>query len=125
MAHPAHSQPRLTGDGWRQPLLFREETLLFLLASLLDLALTWHLLLHQDIEFVETNPFARFFLYGWGLQGLVAFKLALVAFITLLCHVIAHFRAQTARRVMQFGALVVSAVVIYSIVLLYNAHSLV
>ena len=101
------------------------ETVLFLVASILDFCLTFVLLTHPQIEFLESNPLARYLLYGWGVQGMIVFKFLLVAFITLTCHYIARTRLDVARRVLRFGVLAVSAVVVYSLGLLSYATFLV
>ena len=69
----------------RSWIRLERETCLFALASALDFLMTWSLLGFQaaadDVEFVESNPVARFFLTNWGLIGLVGFKLAMVCAI--------------------------------------------
>jgi Domain of unknown function (DUF5658) len=89
----------------------------FTIASLLDFLMTWILLDHQnserDFKFVESNPVAGYFLGSWGFLGLLGFKFGMVALIAAVCLVIAGRRFDTARRVLQFAALVCSLVVMY------------
>ena len=118
-------EPPLLAPLWKHLFLkafpLEGETVLFLIASVLDLCLTFVLLTHPEIEFVESNPLARYFLYGWGIEGMIVFKFLLVGFITAMCHFIARTRLDVARRVLRFGVVAVSAVVVYSLGLLSYA----
>jgi hypothetical protein len=102
----------------RRWVRLERETCLFALASALDFLMTWSLLGFQgpsdEVEFVESNPVACFFLSNWGLIGLVGFKLAMVCVIAAVCQAIASRRIGAARRVLQFAALAASLVVVYS-----------
>ena len=104
----------------RNRLPLEGETAVFILASTLDAMLTRYLLLSgsSDTWFVESNPIPRYFLESWGLEGLDYFKFALVAFVTLICQIIARSKLDVARRVLNFASLLVMAVVLYSIVLM-------
>ena len=101
-----------------RPLPLRLETSLFVVASALDVGVTAYLLNHQQIEFGESNPVARFFLEGWGLMGMVAFKATLVAIVAITCQLIARLKLDVAKRVLYFSTLLVTAVVLYSVGLL-------
>ena len=48
--------------------------LLFILLSLVDLALTWWLLAHSYGQVYEANPVARWWLMRYGAAGLAGFK---------------------------------------------------
>ncbi|MBX9638177.1 MAG: DUF5658 family protein [Mycobacteriaceae bacterium] len=106
----------------RQALPLEAETALFILASLMDFVMTWLLLNFQSesgrVWFVESNPVARYFLYSWGFDGLIAFKFAAVALVVVICQVIARSRPPVARKLLQFATVAVMAVVVYSAVLL-------
>lgn len=109
----------------RKPLLIRSlplerETSFFILASALDALLTYVLL--QGEHFVEANPVARFFLYHWGIQGMVYFKFAMVAFVCVIAQVIAARRHETARRLLYAATLIVASVVVYSMYL-FASHA--
>ena len=98
------------------------ETALFILASTLDMVMTWYLIYHRTTDspifFVESNPIPRYFLYSWGFDGLVYFKFFLVGLVSLICQIIARRRIDIARRVLLFATVIVMGVVIYSVVLM-------
>lgn len=100
------------------------ETSLFVLASALDFLMTWLLLNYQGggehIEFVESNFVARYFLYSWGFNGLIGFKVASVSLVAVICQVIARRRFEVARRLLQFATVAAMVVVVYSVVLLFR-----
>ena len=100
-------------------LPLERETTLFILASALDVFMTWILLYYyRSHGYVESNPIAQFFLDSWGIRGMVYFKFALVAFVVFVCQVIALKREDIASRILKFGTVVVACVVIYSFTLL-------
>ena len=110
-------------SAWRivvrplQPL--ERETSLFLLVSGLDLLITC-LLLGVSVQggfkltFYECNPIADFFLHRWGIEGFVSFKLFMMIFIATIVQIIAREMLETARKVINFGNVVVAVVVIYA-----------
>jgi hypothetical protein len=115
---------RPASSGFLGPVVFEAETILYLLLSVADLWMT-HFLLRQNVEnlqFVESNPVARYFLDHWGLKGMVYFKFGMVAFIVVLTQIIARYRPFTARLVLLFAILMMIYVVVYS-VRLYAAHA--
>lgn len=119
-------QTSATG-GWRffvhESLPLERETGYFILASALDLMLTWLMLSYEGhTRFVESNVVAQYFLYSWGLRGLAGFKFGTVAFVAVLCQVIARKRLEIARRLLVFATIAATAVVLYSAVLLVR-HS--
>lgn len=101
------------------PLPLDTETTRFVLVSALDVIVTW--LLIRQPDFTEANPIALFFINHWGVKGMVWFKFGLVAFVCVLTQVIARRKPETARRLMNFAALVAGAVVLYSLTL-YLRH---
>ena len=104
----------------RLPLEF--ETLLFIVASALDVFMTRYLITHgpsgNHLSFVEGNPIARYFLDSWGPDGLMWFKFALVGLVSVICQVIARRKINVARRLLYFATVMVMGVVIYSFVLM-------
>jgi hypothetical protein len=104
--------------GGRMP----REMMVFVLASVLDVFMTYILLSagtdpKTRMYFVESNPIARFFLDGWGVKGLIYFKFGMVAFVSIIVQIIATKRLETARWVLRFATTVVACVVIYSLML--------
>ena len=115
---------RLFFWGFRQKLPLETETTIFILVNVLDFAMTWWMLLHREMglgNFYESNPVARYFLDHWGVKGLLLFKMAVVAFVCVIAQIVATKREASARFLLVVGALVVSAVVIYSLKL-FLAH---
>ncbi|MEW4529382.1 MAG: DUF5658 family protein [Maioricimonas sp. JB045] len=106
---------------FRQQLPLEHETAMFVLVNVLDFFATWRLLTHGqpgDRVFVESNPIARYFLYGWGpVKGMLMFKLALVLIVCGIAQIIAIWKPETASRLLNFGTLAVGAVVVYSVTL--------
>ena len=97
------------------------ETAWFILASALDFAMTYIMLQHQEVQFVESNPIALFFINHWGIKGLLCFKLSVVAFVSLICQIIARHNLQLGRKVLIAGTAIVGTVVVYSILLHQSA----
>lgn len=98
------------------------KALFFTLLSGADFALTRHLLQIGDDSFYEWNGAARWCLdqFGWG--GLAAFKAVVVASVLALAYWIYRYRSKIGHRVLTFGCLTVSVVVLYSIYLVAEAH---
>ncbi len=108
---------------FRRELPLQRESSLFLLVSALDVFMTYLLLAHSGEEgggprFYESNPVARTFMFYWGVRGLVYFKFAMVAVVEVIAQIVALKRVETARRLLEFGTVVVGGVVIYSLTLL-------
>lgn len=106
-------------DGWvHRSLPLERETATFVLASSLDVLMTYLLVHHGRGTFCESNPVAAWILAQWGFDGMVYFKFALVALVTINCQVIARSRLYVARRLLHFATLIVTGVVLYSTALL-------
>ena len=97
------------------PLPLQNETSVFILVSVLDIFTTYALLRFGGHE---ANPIANFFLRRWNVQGMVFFKMALVAFVAVLSQIIARRNLARASQVLNLGTIVVTAVVLYSVYLL-------
>lgn len=96
------------------------ETWIYPSLGAVDIALTYVLIGYYG--HVEGNPIARYFVDGWGLKGMIWFKLGMVSVILGIVHYIAQTRLQTARRVAQFAVATVTFVVCYSIMLIVNSR---
>ena len=94
------------------------------MASTLDVIMTWYLVTHSTegshTWFVESNPVARYFMDSWGFDGLVYFKFGMVAVVSVICQLIARHKVEVARRVLYFATLMVTSVVVYSVVLMFQ-----
>lgn len=88
---------------------------LFTLLGLLDLFLTSHLLQFGGGQVYESNPIAGAFLRTYGLGGLVVFKLILTGLVDALAVVVAWHRPAFGGRILTFGCLATSGVVVYSV----------
>ena len=112
-------------DYWyvlfRRPLPLERETAAFILVNAFDVFMTYFLLRFiqgDGIRAVESNPIADLFFDGLTMKGMVFFKFTLVAVVTVITQIIARERVEVARKVLNFGTLIVVGVVIYSFLLL-------
>ena len=106
---------------WTVRLLY--ETSLFVAVSVFDILMTHRLI--RTGRFHESNPVAKFFYDHWDMQGMVAFKMTMVAFVVVVTQLIAHRHVQRATWVLRLAICVVSVVVIYSLLLLLRSRGLV
>jgi len=110
--------------GRKLPL--EAETTRFILVSALDVFMTYLALRYSEEGKTsrvigEGNAIAGYFINRWGIRGMVYFKFAGVTVVVLLAQIIAQHKMTSARRLLNFGSIVVSCVVIYSLVLLLKA----
>ena len=96
----------------RGNLPLERETCWFILVNALDVFMTFILLNLED--FVEANIVANYVLSRWGVRGMVYFKFAIVAFITVVAQLAAVKKLSTGRWLLNFGTLITGAVVVYS-----------
>jgi hypothetical protein len=87
---------------------------LFLFLSLIDLFLTWRLLLQSHGQVYESNPIAEWWLSRYGWAGLVAFKMAMAVAVAVLTTAISLARPRTGGRVLAFACTALLLVVAYS-----------
>jgi hypothetical protein len=87
---------------------------LFFLLSLIDLFLTWRLLLHGHGQVYEGNPIAEWWLSCYGWAGLAAFKIATALAVGVLTTAISLVRPRTGGRILVFACTAVLIVVAYS-----------
>jgi hypothetical protein len=121
MSHDQDRLPPQLRRVWRRWRAIETQASWFLLANFLDATFTWILLTrgvqsgNPQLVGMESNRIAAYFLNHWGLKGLFAYKLGLVVFVCLIGLAIALRQEQRARQVLNFGTLVVTGVVLYSI----------
>ncbi len=115
-----HRGPFWRGNFFTRQLPLQSETTVFILANALDVFVTYILLNFEG--FRESNSVANYFLLKYGFKGMVYFKFALVAFVTVIAQIVALHRPRTARYLLNAGSAVVLLVVFYSLWLFVN-HS--
>ncbi len=110
---------------WNHQLPLERETCVFILVNALDVFMTYLLLRTNQpgnsTRFFESNQIANYFIAGWGIKGMVYFKFGLVAVVTVIAQIVVRKKPETARYLLNFGSLVVAAVVIYSFMLYARA----
>lgn len=94
------------------------EKIMFVIANTMDIGMTSMLL--GTGQFIESNPIAAQILNDWGLTGMIAYKLIIVAMVMLIANIISIWKINTSKRLLHFGTLTVSGVVSYSILLMMN-----
>ena len=98
------------------------QTTMFILVNVLDFFMTYLLLVSG--MFRESNPVADYFLARWGpIKGMLYFKLGLVVFVCIITQLIALKDERKAAWVLNFGTILVSCVVVYSLSL-YLRHAI-
>jgi hypothetical protein len=117
-----HAQSE-SGNLLRRTLPLETETTRFILVSVLDIVMTYLVIRYShegrtDTLIGEGNPIPAMFISRWGIPGMVVFKMIIVAFVTVLAQVIARFSLLKARFMLNFGTVIVSCVVLYSLWLL-------
>ena len=98
---------------WVRKLPLETETCFFIFVNALDVFMTYVLLNHSP-EFQESNLLANYILSNWGFRGMIYFKFALVAFVTVIAQIIALTRPRTAKWLLIVGTVIVGGVVVYS-----------
>jgi len=108
-------------SNWR--LQCPQELALYVVVSALDFVATQALLQHDGtMRFGEANPVARYFLYTWGPRGMLYFKGAVTATVCAISQIVATNHPSTAKRLLEFGTVVVTFVLLYSAWLLLHAR---
>ncbi|MBM80632.1 MAG: hypothetical protein CMJ78_08575 [Planctomycetaceae bacterium] len=107
---------------FRNNLPLQNEMTLYVFVCVLDIFMTYVLLYmlrgQGGAIATESNPVARYFYVNWGFNGIIYFKMGMVAFVCVLAQIIAQYRMTTAKLLLNAGKLIVGGVVIYSISLL-------
>ncbi|MEO1995224.1 MAG: DUF5658 family protein [Planctomycetaceae bacterium] len=102
----------------RRRLPLETETSWFILANVMDVIVTWRLLVQG--QFMESNPIARYFLNHWGVAGMNYFKFSVVAVVAVIAQVVYTQRPTVARWLLIGATCVVSSVVLYSVSLFFR-----
>ncbi len=98
-------------------LLSCPKSLVFVLLSLSDLALTWWLLEYSGRVVCEANPVADWWLSRYGWLGLAGFKATMVLLVIVLAAIIARRRPHAAGRILGFACAALVLVVLHSVAL--------
>lgn len=96
-------------------LPLQNSTTCFILVNVLDIFMTFMLL---RLGAIEANPIAASIERTWGFNGMIAFKLVLVAFVCVLSQIVARSNMRYAKGILWGGIAIVGAVVLYSLRLL-------
>ncbi|MFO0873533.1 MAG: DUF5658 family protein [Phycisphaerales bacterium] len=116
-APPSTSQAS-TGRARRgslPPVLYPNEYVWFVFFSSLDVMLTWAILKREG---AEVNPFAKYVIDLWGLNGAIAFKFSLMIFVIIVCEWVGHTRHRAGQRLIRLCVLVSALPVVWSLFLL-------
>ena len=103
----------------RRVLLFETEVSWFVLASALDVAVTF-LVLHYSssgmtyMPIVESNPVAQWFIGHWGFRGMAGYKFGMTLIVVVIAEFVGRQKPMVARILLWGGTIVVGAVVIHS-----------
>ncbi|MFM7040276.1 MAG: DUF5658 family protein [Planctomycetaceae bacterium] len=120
---PPPPQPASRKSKRRRRLPLETEISWFLLVCALDVVFT-HIALHltsigaTQLNFVESNPLARWVIQNWGLRGMVVFKASSSLLVVAIALAIRPVRPLVSRLLLLGGTLVVGVVVVYSVRLL-------
>jgi hypothetical protein len=108
---------------WSGSLPLETETTRFILVSVLDIVMTY-LAIRYSYEgrtsrfIVEGNPIPAWFFHRWNIQGMIFFKMATVAFVTVIAQIVATKSLGRAKLILNGGATLVGGVVAYTFWLL-------
>lgn len=100
-------------------LPLQTETSVFILLNCLDVFMTY-ILLTKPRAF-ESNPVANYFLHNFGFNGMVVFKLVIVALVCVIAQVAALKKVRLGQFLLIAGSVLVGYVVVYS-ARLYVTH---
>ena len=89
--------------------------LILVIVSALDVVMTYSLLTRGDGGFIESNPFAGYFLDRWGMAGMAYFKASMTLLVCVITQIVARQNSRLARQVLELATLIVAVVVIYSV----------
>lgn len=107
--------PPSSASGWlhffSRPSPLQDATVWFVLVNCLDVFMTYILIRFGAIE---SNPVANYFLQTYGFAAMIYFKMAIVAFVCIVIHILAWQNLRVATRLIWVGTLIVAVVVVYS-----------
>ena len=98
-------------------LPLQDATTMFILINTLDIFMTYVLI---SLGAIEANPIANYFLENYNFNGLIFFKLVIVAVVCVIAQIIAATSIRKGKALLNFGSSIVGAVVAYSCWLLVD-----
>jgi uncharacterized membrane protein YqhA len=101
-----------------------QETLILAIVSALDVVMTYTLLTRDDGGFIESNPFAKYFLDRWGMAGMAYFKASMTLLVCVITQIVARKNSTLSKQVLGLATLIIVAVVIYSVGLHFQHHQI-
>ena len=110
-------QPMHAHSFMTRKLPLQDATTFFILINSLDIFMTYVLI---SLGAIEANPIANYFLKEYKFNGLIFFKLVIVAGVCVVAQIIAAKSIRKGRDLLNFGSLLVGAVVAYSCWLLVD-----
>jgi len=113
----AERQRRHAQSFMTRKLPLQNSTTMFILINTLDIFMTYVLI---SLGAIEANPIANIFLEKFNFNGLIVFKLVIVAGVCVIAQIIAAKSVRKGRNLLNFGSLLVGAVVVYSCWLLVD-----
>lgn len=110
--------PKRRKIGWLSipSMLYRRAYKWFIMASALDIVLTW-LILQLGGE--EVNALADTVIKYAGLNGMVIYKFCLMVFVVILCEVVGRRRPRLGRNLARASVVITAMPVVFSIVQLF------
>lgn len=107
----AERQRRHAKSFMTRKLPLQDQTTVFILVNSLDIFMTYVLI---SLGAIEANPIANYFLEKYNFNGLIFFKLVIVAAVCVIAQIIAAKSVRKGKDLLNFGSLLVAAVVAYS-----------
>lgn len=102
---------------FNRSLPLQNETTYFILVNVLDIFMTYMLM---RLGAIEANPIANYFFQLWNFNGMIAFKLVIVAIVCVIAQIVALKKIRAAWFLLTVGTIITGGVVIYSVLLYFR-----
>lgn len=116
-AAAAERQRRYMQSFMTRKLPLQNATTMFIFINTLDIFMTYVLI---SLGAIEANPIANYFFAKFNFNGLIFFKLVIVAGVCVIAQIIAASSIRKGKDLLNFGSLLVGSVVAYSCWLLVD-----
>ncbi len=107
----APRQYRYAQNFMTRKLPLQDQTTMFILINTLDIFMTYVLI---SLGAIEANPIANYFFRQYNFNGLIFFKLVIVAAVCVIAQIVASTSIRKGKSLLNFGSLLVGSVVAYS-----------